>query len=193
VLLVRERIRQGRGSTPSAAILDSQSVKTTEPGTARLRWRQEGQRPQASPAGRHPGAAAGCPRDPGPIPAIATALPSCCDAQTDGTCRDCGMAGWTAAALAAAKGGAAGGAAVRGRSAKVDGGAVACMAGPASPAEQGLRVPAGDPGGGHPAGHKWPICSGKSSSATAGPGCSDHVGVPRCPRLLRQLAGGLLV
>jgi Putative transposase of IS4/5 family (DUF4096) len=42
-------LRQSRPSTPSAAILDSQSVKTTVPGAPRLRRRQAGQRPQAPP------------------------------------------------------------------------------------------------------------------------------------------------
>jgi len=45
---------------------------------------------------------------------------------------------WTTAALAAARSGAAGGAAVRGRAAKVGGGAVICMAGSPSPPQPGL-------------------------------------------------------
>ena len=50
---LRERLAAGRGpgSQPSAAILDSQSVKTTEKGAARLRRGQEGQRSQAAHRG----------------------------------------------------------------------------------------------------------------------------------------------
>jgi transposase len=48
VLRERERLRQGRDPTPSAAIIDSQSVRITDRGLARLRRGQEGQRPQAA-------------------------------------------------------------------------------------------------------------------------------------------------
>jgi putative transposase len=65
VLRVQERTRQGRPPTPSAAILDSQSVKTTDRGAPRVRRGQEGQRPHAPPAGRHPRAGLQGPGDRG--------------------------------------------------------------------------------------------------------------------------------
>jgi len=47
-----DRERVGRDASPSAAIIDSQSVKTTEAWRAtRLPCGQEGQRPQAPRAG----------------------------------------------------------------------------------------------------------------------------------------------
>ena len=53
-LVMADRERVGRDASPSAAIIDSQSVKTTEAGAAtRLRCGQEGQRAQAPCACRH--------------------------------------------------------------------------------------------------------------------------------------------
>lgn len=51
------RVRIGRNAQPSGAIIDSQSVKTTEKEARRLRRREEGERPQAALPGRHRGLA----------------------------------------------------------------------------------------------------------------------------------------
>src|SRR6266568_1506327 len=53
VLRMAAREAEGREASPSAAIIDSQSVKTTERGAARLGCRQEGERPQAPHRGRY--------------------------------------------------------------------------------------------------------------------------------------------
>jgi putative transposase len=55
LLREQERVRVGRESTPSAGVMDSQSVKTTERGAAGLRRGQESKRKEASSAGGHPG------------------------------------------------------------------------------------------------------------------------------------------
>jgi transposase len=59
----RVRVRLKRNPQPSAAIADSQSIKTTGRGRAAtwLRRRQEGQRSQAAPVGRHAGVGARSP------------------------------------------------------------------------------------------------------------------------------------
>jgi putative transposase len=55
LLREQERVRVGRESTPSAGVMDSQSVKPTERGAAGLRRGQESKRKEASSAGGHPG------------------------------------------------------------------------------------------------------------------------------------------
>lgn len=100
MLRARERTRQGRRPTPSAAIFDSQSMKTTERGAARPRRRQK---------------VNGCKRHllvdtlglllavhvTRQTPATGMALPRCCADLIGGTCRGCAMAGRMAATAAA--------------------------------------------------------------------------------------------
>ena len=53
------RVAEGREASPSTAIVDSPSVKTTEKGGPWLRRRQEGQGEKAAHRSRHDGTAAG--------------------------------------------------------------------------------------------------------------------------------------
>src|SRR3954469_7892825 len=57
-LVLRLREREGREPGPTAAIVDTQSVKTTEKGASRLRRGQEGLGQEAARRGRHRGSAA---------------------------------------------------------------------------------------------------------------------------------------
>src|SRR4051794_39590715 len=84
-LVMMPRERDGREPSPTTAILDTQSVKTTEKGGLAATTRQEAQGPQAAHRGRHLGPAAGrdrpCRRRPGrgrrrrPAAAAEAALP----------------------------------------------------------------------------------------------------------------------
>ena len=58
-LVVMLREGEGREASPTAAIIDTQSVKTTEKGASRLGRRQEGEGAQAPRRGGHLGPAAG--------------------------------------------------------------------------------------------------------------------------------------
>jgi transposase len=178
VLRARERVRQGRRPIPSAAVLDSHSVKTTEGGAARPRRRQEGRAAASATCWSTPsGCCWPCTSAP-PTSATATARPSCCAGSTGGTCRGCGMAGRTAATAARSWPGPWRGPRSPSRwwpVPMVDAGAVGCrpawsrrwchgsrssraggggadlrVAGPLPPPEQGLRVPHRDLRGGHP-------------------------------------------
>jgi transposase len=57
---LREQVRTaaGRAASPSAVIIDSQSVKTTEKEAQRLRWRQGHRRAETPYRGRYAGSAA---------------------------------------------------------------------------------------------------------------------------------------
>jgi hypothetical protein len=160
--------------------LDSQSVRTTERGAARLRRRHEGQRPKRHPLADTLGLLLAVHLSPanlsdrdGAVRAVATAvsatpaaaaawlggqrLPRRVPGLSAGEVQDRLRGGgtrrwWTAAPMAAARSGAASGPTVRGPPTQVGGGADPRLAGPLPPLEQGPRVPPGDLRGGHPPG-----------------------------------------